>query len=203
MVEGKAGGAVDGELPIVGATAEGEIGMPAVGQRQRAGAGVAGGSGEADAVGAEGVADAEAVGEGIAGLVAGVIVAQFQPCLFIVAAAGGDLERGIIEQAVRGVAGGVEFASAVGLAVESVFAVADAAGKRAEFGAVKACGKVADGCGRGGIAANGVEPTAVGQTDGIGVEQRAVGVDFGVMLRMLQYHTTGVDLDGVHGGWGE
>ena len=126
-------------------------------------------------------------------------MAQLQPSLFIVAAASGGLERGVIEQAVRGVAGGVEFAGAVGLAVESVFAVADAAGKRAEFGAVKACGKVARGSGGRDIAANGVEPTAVGQTDGIGVEQRAVGVDFGVMLRVLQHHAAGVDLDGVHG----
>ena len=97
-------------------------------------------------------------------------------------------------------AGGEEPAGTVGMAVERVLAAADAAGKRAEFGAAKAVGKLSERGGGGGIAANGVEKTAVGQADGIGVEQGALRIDFGMVPRVLQQHAAGVDVNLIHGG---
>ena len=97
-------------------------------------------------------------------------------------------------------AGGEKSAGTVGMAVERVLAAADAAGKGAEFGTVKAVGKLPERGGGRGIAANGVEKNAVGQADGIGVEQGALRIDFGMVLRVLQQHAAGVDVNLIHGG---
>ncbi|EFC87692.1 hypothetical protein NEIMUCOT_05917 [Neisseria mucosa ATCC 25996] len=74
--------------------------------------------------------------------------------------------------------GEFEFAALIRFAVKAVFAVAQAAGVRAELAAAEPFGQALAGVLRGVVGFDDVEPCAVGATDFVAVEQSSVKINF-------------------------
>ena len=87
-------------------------------------------------------------------------------------------ELAVIHQTVCRVFGEFEFAALIRFAVKAVFAVAQAAGVRAELAAAEPFGQALAGVLRGVVGFDDVEPCAVGATDFVAVEQPAVKINF-------------------------
>ena len=74
--------------------------------------------------------------------------------------------------------GEFEFAALICFAVKAVFAVAQAAGVRAELAAAEPFGQALAGVLRGVVGFDDVEPCAVGAANFVAVEQPAVEINF-------------------------